>query len=92
MNNIIIFYDISNTKRRNKLVKVLESFGIRIQKSVFECFINNSKYKELLKLIEKLKYDEKNDSVILIELKNGIKKEIGKEYKPNIHIDIDMVI
>lgn len=88
MNNVIVFYDISNTKQRNKLVKILESFGIRIQKSVFECFINNSKYKELLKLIEKLKYDEKNDSIVLIELRNGIKKEIGKKYKENIYIDM----
>lgn len=88
MNNIIIVYDISNDKHRNKLVKLLESFGTRIQKSVFECFLNNLKYKELLNLIEKLKYDEKNDSIILIELKNGIKKEIGNKYKENIYIDM----
>lgn len=34
----IVFYDIRNPKRLRKVAKILESYGIRVQKSVFEMF------------------------------------------------------
>lgn len=37
----IICYDITDDKRRNKVVKVLESYGSRAQYSVFECDITH---------------------------------------------------
>lgn len=33
----VIAYDIPSNKRRRKFAKVLEGYGIRLQKSVFEC-------------------------------------------------------
>jgi len=32
----LVIYDISNTKRLAKIAKLMEDFGIRVQKSVFE--------------------------------------------------------
>lgn len=32
-----IFYDISDTEKRNNVAEILESFGSRIQYSVFQC-------------------------------------------------------
>lgn len=37
----IICYDITNDKRRRKVVDIMESYGIRAQYSVFECEISD---------------------------------------------------
>lgn len=34
---MLISYDISDAKRRNKIAKILEGCGYRVQYSVFEC-------------------------------------------------------
>ena len=67
MNELIIFYDISNDKIRTKIVKLLDSYGIRIQKSVYSLNVSNMQYKEIKR---KLNYYTINtDSVIILELK-----------------------
>ena len=67
MNELIIFYDISNDKIRAKIVKLLDSYGIRIQKSVYSLNVSNMQYKEIKR---KLSYYTINtDSVIILELK-----------------------
>ena len=38
----LIIYDITDNKRRLKMVKFLEGFGFRVQKSAFEAVINLS--------------------------------------------------
>jgi len=53
----IICYDIRDDKRRTKVVKIMESYGIRAQYSVFECDITDrqqmSMQGELTKVIDK---------------------------------------
>jgi len=57
----LIAYDISDTKKRNKVVKVLESYGYRVNYSVFEL---NLKAKELESITNTLKeYIDTNDSI-----------------------------
>ncbi len=34
---MVISYDISNDRRRRKVMKIMEDFGKRVQYSVFEC-------------------------------------------------------
>ena len=58
----VITYDISNDKRRTKLSDLLETYGVRVNYSVFEIELNQTKLNKLLyeielkKLINK-KYD-----------------------------------
>lgn len=58
----VITYDISNDKRRTKLSDLLGAYGVRVNYSVFEVEINQTKLDKLLyeielkKLINK-KYD-----------------------------------
>jgi len=60
--NYLITYDISNDKRRTKLSDLLDKYGIRVNYSVYECELNQTKLDKLLfeielkKLINK-KYD-----------------------------------
>jgi len=66
---ILIIYDIVNDKRRRKMVKCLESYGIRVQKSAFECYVNDTMYKNLLKKLEQI-IDEKEDLLRVYRLTN----------------------
>lgn len=43
----LICYDIVNDRRRNKVAHLLEGYGMRVQKSVFECVLNDDQYKML---------------------------------------------
>ena len=51
---VVITYDISDNKKRNKFSKLLLSYGVRAQKSVFECRLNKKKIKNLINDIEKI--------------------------------------
>ncbi len=72
MKHIIITYDISNNKLRNKIAKELLRFGIRTQKSLFECFVNEKELKILKKIAKK--YSKASDYVTIYELKGKIKR------------------
>ena len=50
----IIAYDISENKERAHVDKVLCGYGFRIQKSVFECILNESDRNKLWKKLENL--------------------------------------
>lgn len=50
----VVTYDISSTKKRNKIVALLESYGFRVQKSVFEIELTESQYFALKKQLNKI--------------------------------------
>jgi CRISPR-associated protein Cas2 len=50
--HIVVIYDISDNKKRNKVVRILKSYGFRVQKSCFETVIERKKYDKLLKRLE----------------------------------------
>ena len=43
----IICYDITEDKRRNKIAALLEQYGTRRNKSVFECMVTESQLKKI---------------------------------------------
>lgn len=46
---VLMIYDIVNNKRRNKMVKCLEAYGVRVQKSAFEALLNRRQYEKMLR-------------------------------------------
>jgi CRISPR-associated protein Cas2 len=60
---LLITYDISNDKRRNKIDKLLSSYGTRVNYSVFELEIKAHIYSDLEFKLSKLMH--KDDSVRL---------------------------
>lgn len=62
-NFIVIAYDISDDRRRNHVVKLLEKVGLRINLSVFECLLTDGQYAKLQNDISK-KIKVKEDLVI----------------------------
>lgn len=62
-NFIVVAYDISDDKRRGKVVKMLEKVGSRVNYSVFECLLTDARYKRLQEdILSKIKM--KDDTVI----------------------------
>jgi CRISPR-associated protein Cas2 len=37
---VLVSYDISDDKRRRKVMQAMEDFGTRVQYSVFECYLS----------------------------------------------------
>jgi len=71
---LIVAYDISKDKKRNKFAKELLKFGIRTQKSVFECDVEEKEVKIIKKLAKKFSSD--NDFVTIYKTnKSKIKRE-----------------
>ena len=60
----LVSFDISNNRRRNSMVKLCLSNGFRVQKSVFESFMDSDKVKIFETCAEKI-IDPKTDSVRL---------------------------
>ncbi len=66
-NRILIIYDIEEDKTRTKVVRVLESYGIRVQKSAFECHLKNKRIIELKSQLKKIVTEE--DSIRIYHVK-----------------------
>ncbi|MBC7075725.1 MAG: CRISPR-associated endonuclease Cas2 [Syntrophomonadaceae bacterium] len=55
---VLVIYDISCDQKRNKIAKILESFGVRVQKSAFEAVLDKQRYSKLIKQLGRLLDDE----------------------------------
>jgi len=60
--NYLFCYDITNTRKRNQISKALEQFGLRVQKSVFQCDVPAEKAGEIKTALLDL-IDRKKDSL-----------------------------
>lgn len=49
----VVAYDIPDDKRRKRVSDLLEGYGQRVQYSVFECVLTQSKYDELRRRLRK---------------------------------------
>jgi len=57
----VITYDIDDDKKRYRISKILEEFGVRVQESVFECNLNSFLYDQLLNKLKK--FDDSSGGV-----------------------------
>ena len=60
-------YDISNDRRLRRVAKAMEGFGQRVQKSVFECWLNDEEFSRMRQAVER-EMDRKADSLRLYAL------------------------
>jgi CRISPR-associated protein Cas2 len=59
---IVVSYDISDDRRRTRVMKALKDFGAHVQYSVFECDLKAEDYRRMRERLAKL-VDRKEDSV-----------------------------
>lgn len=45
---VLMIYDIVDNKRRSRMVKCLETYGVRVQKSAFEALLTRKQYDKML--------------------------------------------
>ncbi len=67
---ILTVYDIRDAKRLKKVADLMQRYGIRVQKSVFECDLSESAYREMKRYALRL-IDPSKDSVRFYPLLNG---------------------
>lgn len=76
---ILVIYDIIDNKRRNKMVKLLESYGTRVQKSAFEALITTRQYNKLIEDIKQLIDNDDNVRIYRLNSSNEVIL-LGKTY------------
>lgn len=81
MKKIVVAYDITDDKRRNKIFKDMKSWGERVQYSVFECILTDEQIKIMIDKLKR-KIDIKTDSIRIYFLDKDSKVEIIGEGKP----------
>lgn len=64
----VVSYDISDTKRRNKIFKTLKNYGQHKQYSVFECDITKARYRQMYKELLALMDDEEDGNIRIYDL------------------------
>ena len=69
---VLVIYDISDTKKRNKLFKLLNSFGYRIQYSAFEAILSPAKIEKMKKGIERIVDVDDNVRIYKIRGKGAV--------------------
>lgn len=66
---VVVIYDIVDNSRRAAFAKYLKGFGVRVQKSAFECILPDAKYQKLIKGIPQL--IGKEDQIRVYKLTNN---------------------
>lgn len=59
---VLISYDIVNDRVRTKVMKFLKDYGTRVQRSVFECHLDDGKFTEVKEALGKL-INKKEDRI-----------------------------
>ena len=93
----LVCYDITSDRVRNQIVKTLEGYGRRVQYSVFECDLDEKRYKELYgKLLRIMQGVEAQDGNIcfyyICKICMGKKQIIGVPKKPEGWPDEEVII
>lgn len=63
----IVAYDIANPKRLRLVARACEDYGVRVEKSVFECDLNEADFAALWKRLNGL-VDPEEDAVIVYRI------------------------
>lgn len=59
---VVVSYDIVDDKKRTQIAKALKNYGERVQKSVFECRIDDRQFMRMKKTLEEI-MDMNEDSI-----------------------------
>ncbi len=72
---VVVCYDVVDNKKRYRLAKLMKNYGSRVQKSVFECTLDERQYLTMKQSVEKL-IDWELDSVRYYSLCRGCLRNV----------------
>ena len=81
---VVVAYDIASDRRRNRLVKFLKDYGVRVNYSVFECEIQKKYFSEFKKGVDEI-INTKEDIVIFYRMCK--KCRISKEAEGLVYME-----
>ena len=88
---MVVCYDIVDDGKRRRLAKLLKSYGERVQKSVFECRIDERRYLKMKEEVARL-IDWEEDSVRYYALCRGCRKLVEISGVGLVREDEDLIV
>lgn len=88
---VLVTYDIGDAKRLRKVAKVMKDYGHRVQRSVFECLIDERKLSAMVAEIDQC-IDEKMDTVRIYRLCNSCRETLVIRGQGTVSEDPDVYI
>ncbi len=74
---VVVAYDIKDDRRRNRVLKEMKGWGVRVQYSVFECDLNEKQIERMVRRLRRIiKEEEDSIRVYLIREKERVKIRI----------------
>ena len=73
---VVVSYDIEDDRRRKKVADILMNYGKRVQKSVFECVVNEVQFIAMQQKLKKLIDREATDSIRYYVLCSSCLKQV----------------
>ena len=88
---LLIAYDIADNKRLYRVARVMENYGVRVQRSVFECRIGD---KELAELLERVKMilRKREDRIHIYHLCAACHHRFEQSGRAQLMIDTEVLI
>ena len=74
----MIAYDIPSNMRRRKFAKILEVYGIRLQKSVFECRLQPHQLLRLRQLLASMATTDDNVRIWAVPQRAPAAQQLGR--------------
>ena len=88
---LVVSYDIVDDKKRLRIAKLMKNYGERVQKSVFECHLDERRFLKMKQEIEKV-IDWDEDSIRFYTLCAGCVKNINISGIGFVREDEDVVV
>ncbi len=88
---VVVSYDVVDDRRRNRLSKALKAFGDRVQRSVFECNVDQVELEKMVTRIRKLT-DDREDTVRIYRLCASCKSAISICGYGTVSEDPDLIV
>ena len=73
---VMISYDVVDDKKRLKVMKYLKDYGVRVQKSVFDCNVSGETYEKIKSEIDKM-INLRKDRVRYYRICKGCTERVG---------------
>lgn len=84
----VVVYDVALAKPRRKIASILERYGHRVNKSVFECVVTPAEASRMKNEIDRI-MDKKKDSIVFYPM--CVDCYSKAEYFPEVHNPISVV-
>ena len=88
---MLVAYDIANAKRLYRVAKVMEDYGVRFQKSVFECRLELDELTSLLSRVRDI-IKKHEDKVQIYRLCKNCQDRFDRNGQGSLTTDVDILI